>query len=239
MAPREPGAQPTPGASRVLRTADGIIDFIARHWLAIFNLGFGLYVLLPILAPVLMQLGLEGAARPIYALYSFTCHQIPDHSYFLFGPAFAPSQEQLLAAGMQSTPNLFVERQFRGNAQVGFKMALCQRDVAIYGAIFVGGLLFALLRRRVKPLPVKWLLLAMLPIALDGGTQLIGLRESNWWLRTLTGALFGIAGLLFVYPYVDEAMRDVLAEQAARPAAGAAPQPAPPAISPPPHTPQS
>lgn len=243
MAAPEPSAQPSasaqpaaqPGApegdaaaGRVARAADGIIDFIARHWLAIFNTLFGLYVLLPVLAPVLMQLGLEAAARPIYALYSFFCHQIPDHSYFLFGPTLVPSQEQLLAAGMEATPNLFIERRFVGNELVGYKVALCQRDVAIYGAIFLGGLLFALLRRRIKPLPVKWLLLAMLPIALDGGTQLLGLRESTWWLRTLTGALFGLAGLLWIYPYVDAAMRDVLEDQAARPASGAPPGAAPP-----------
>ncbi|MGL4651251.1 MAG: DUF2085 domain-containing protein [Caldilineaceae bacterium] len=225
MAQTEPGAPlppaalppgalpPADGDSRLVRVADGIILWIARHWLALFNVAFGLYVLLPFLAPTFLHLGLPGAARPIYALYSFTCHQIPDHSYFVFGPYFVPTQEELVAAGMEATTNLCVERRFRGNEQIGFKVALCQRDVAIYGAVFVGGLLFALIRRRVRPLSGKLFLLAMIPIALDGGTQLFGWRESTWWLRTLTGALFGLAALLWIYPYVDDAMLDVIEQE--------------------------
>jgi uncharacterized membrane protein len=53
-------------------------------------------------------------------------------------------------------------------------------------------------------------------MAIDGGTQLIGLRESNWLLRTLTGGLFGMAAVWWAYPYVQAAMNDVLEEEARR-----------------------
>jgi uncharacterized membrane protein len=43
-------------------------------------------------------------------------------------------------------------------------------------------------------------------MAVDGLTQLAGLRESNWALRTLTGALFGLGTLWFVYPYLADAL---------------------------------
>jgi uncharacterized membrane protein len=227
-APREPDT-----ASRVARAADGIILWIARHWLALFNVAFGLYVLLPLLAPVLLNAGLPGAARPIYAVYSLTCHQIPDHSYFLFGPWLAPSHEQLVAAGMPDTPNLFVQRRFTGNEEIGFKVALCQRDVAIYGSVLVGGLIFALVRRRVRPLSGKLFLLFLIPMAIDGGTQLFGWRESNWWLRTLTGALFGIAGVLWIYPYVDDAMLDVIEQESKKAAPDSPPPVVPPVTKPP------
>ena len=37
-------------------------------------------------------------------------------------------------------------------------------------------------------------------------SDLAGLRTSNWALRTLTGALFGMATVWLAYPYVQEAM---------------------------------
>ena len=51
-------------------------------------------------------------------------------------------------------------------------MALCHRDVAIYSAILAGGLLFGLIRHRLKPLHFGWYLLLILPMALDGGLQM-------------------------------------------------------------------
>lgn len=221
MTPPEPGPRNAPPAqseavTRFTRAADRVVLWIARHWLALFNGAFGLYVLLPLLAPILLQANLPTLARPLYALYSVTCHQIPDHSYFLFGPTLVPSRDQLIVAGMSDSPNLLDQRVFRGNEAIGYKVALCQRDVAIYGSIFVGGLLYGLFGRRMRPIPFKVLLLAMVPLALDGGTQLLGLRESNWLLRTVTGALFGLAGLLWIYPYVDAAMRDTWQSESAR-----------------------
>jgi uncharacterized membrane protein len=60
-------------------------------------------------------------------------------------------------------------------------------------------------------LPLWLFLIFLIPIGVDGLTQLVGLRESNWELRTLTGALFGAAAVWFAYPYVDDAMQEVLA----------------------------
>ena len=42
-------------------------------------------------------------------------------------------------------------------------------------------------------------LLLIAPMAIDGLTQLVGWRESNWELRTLTGALFGLASAAFYF----------------------------------------
>jgi uncharacterized membrane protein len=75
------------------------------------------------------------------------------------------------------------------------------------------GLLYGLVRYRLRPLPFKIYVLFLIPIAVDGLTQLVGWRESNWWLRTLTGALFGFASVWLAYPYVEEAMQDVLDQE--------------------------
>ena len=58
---------------------------------------------------------------------------------------------------------------------MGYKTALCERDMAIYGFVLIGGLVYGLLRRyrKVKPLPVwAFIIFGMGPIALDGFSQL-------------------------------------------------------------------
>lgn len=203
--------EPLP-SSFISDIANRLVLWIARHWLAMFNTAWGLYTFLPFLAPTLMHAGIEGPARIIYGLYAFTCHQLPDHSYFLFGPSGAPQVPALMAAGAPDANNLLLFRTFIGNAQVGYKVALCQRDVAIYGSVFIAGLIYALIRDRVtvKPPSLKVYFIFLIPIAVDGFTQLFGLRESNWWLRTVTGAIFGFASAWLAYPYVEDAMQEVI-----------------------------
>jgi len=202
---------------KIGRAADNVIEWVARHWLALFNTVWGIYVGAPFLAATLMYLGFVAPASVIYRIYSFFCHQLPDHSYFLFGPTFAPTRETLLGAGMPNTSNIFIERAFIGNAEIGWKVALCQRDVAIYGAVFLTGILFAIFRERIRDgISWQWLILFAVPMAIDGVTQMIGWRESNWWLRTVTGALFGIGAVLWAYPFIDTAMRELLIEEEKR-----------------------
>jgi uncharacterized membrane protein len=165
-----------------------------------------------------MAAGWELPARGIYAIYSFTCHQLPDHSFFLFGASPVPLEPALVEAGAPDPNNLFLFRTFIGNPDIGYKVALCERDVAIYGAVFLAGLVFAQLRRRgpLRPLSLKVYAIFLIPIAIDGLSQLVGLRESNWWLRTVTGALFGAASVWLAYPYVEEAMQDVIRVESER-----------------------
>lgn len=214
--PSPPPAQAQPlsrSSSAISRGANNIVTWVARHWLALFNTAWALYVFTPFLAPILMRVGMPEAAQVIYTVYSVFCHQLPDHSYFLFGPDMAPQDQALIAAGMSSGSNLFLVRSFIGSPEIGWKVALCQRDVAIYASVFLTGLLYGAVRHRVRKLPFKIYVLFVIPIAVDGLTQLIGWRESNWWLRTLTGALFGFASVWFAYPYLEEAMEDVLEEE--------------------------
>jgi uncharacterized membrane protein len=214
--PVQPNAPAPYSTGTIGRVADTVIMWVACHWLALFNTAWGIYVGAPFLAAILMQVGWVAPASVIYGIYSFLCHQLPDHSYFLFGPSLAPSREALLAAGMPNTTDIFLERAFIGNAEIGWKVALCQRDVAIYGAVFVTGILFALFRDRIKGLNWKWLVVFALPMAVDGLTQTLGWRESNWWLRTVTGALFGVGAVLWAYPFIDTAMRELIIEEEKR-----------------------
>src|SRR5262249_27670549 len=90
---------------------------------------------------------------------------------------------------------------------VGLEVGYCEGNFGIYSAGVGAGLVYALLRGRIAPLPWPGFAALLLPIALDGLTQLTGARESDWLLRTLTGVLAGGAGAWLVYPRVDRALR--------------------------------
>ncbi len=200
------------------------MHFVVRHWLAVLSVVVALYAGLPFAAPALMKVGATGPARVLYTLYSPFCHQLAFRSWFLFGdqPAY-PRQlagTSLDAFGEVSgidESDFFAARAFLGNEQLGYKVALCERDVAIYGGILVAGLVFGLLRDRLRPLPLKfWVLIGIVPIGLDGFSQLISqldllplaARESTPFLRTLTGALFGLANVWMAYPHLEATMRE-------------------------------
>jgi uncharacterized membrane protein len=204
--------QPSPPShDRAARFGDRIVLGIARHWVALFSLALFIYVGLPFLAPVLMQVGATGPARVIYLVYSPACHQLPDRSYFLFGQSPVYSLDELESSSVLPGSGLLERRRYIGDEMLGWKVALCERDVAIYGAMLIAGIIFALLRSRVRRLALPVFVLFVIPIAVDGLTQLFGLRTSNWWLRTITGALFGAGVVWLVYPYIQESMDDIRA----------------------------
>ena len=88
--------QPVTGRTRdVVVFADKAIFQLAKHWLALANVFWGLYVGLPLLAPVLMDAGMELPARVIYIVYRPLCHQRPERSYFFGGEQTVYSKEEL------------------------------------------------------------------------------------------------------------------------------------------------
>ena len=97
------GSEPAEGRiqAAVARRVDGVVIWIARHWLALFNSLVALYLLLPFLAPVLANAGLTTPASLLYSTYSATCHQLPERSYFLFGERPFYSLSALEASGLR------------------------------------------------------------------------------------------------------------------------------------------
>jgi uncharacterized membrane protein len=200
--------KPVTGRTRdVVIFVDKAIFKLAKHWLILANLFWGLYVGLPLLAPVLMDAGLTLPAKAIYTIYRPACHQRPERSYFYGGPQAIYSVEELGAAGLDTNP---FAREI-GNEQLGWKVAFCERDVAIYGSIFLTGLVYGVFRKRFsgRRMRVRTFVLFLVPMAVDGILQLFGFYESTWLVRSLTGAIFGIGAVLFAYPYVDEGFADV------------------------------
>jgi uncharacterized membrane protein len=214
--------------------ADRAISWFSRHYLAVLNLIMLLYVGLPFLAPILMKTGSVAPARIIYTMYSPLCHQFGFRSFFLFGeqPYYPLKEAGVHALDFETVTGItglhnpndisrLQARQYVGNETVGYKVALCERDVAIYAAILLFGLLFGLTNRRLPQLHwTLWILLALGPIGLDGFSQLFSqfdwqplaailpYRESTPFLRVLTGFMFGFFTAWFAYPNIEESMQD-------------------------------
>ena len=208
---------------------DRVILAISRHWLLYLNLLVLLYVGLPFLAPVFMWIGATGPARVIYTIYSALCHQLGFRSFFLFGQ-MSTYPRAIFQQYTGIDPNdLFAARAFIGNTDLGYKVAFCERDVAIYAAVLLGGIVYMIpgVRRRVGPMPwLAYLLIGVAPIAIDGFSQLLSqypynlippfnllpYRESTSFLRVLTGGLFGISNAWLALPYLRVSMDEVRQE---------------------------
>ncbi len=132
-----------------------------KHYLTLINGILALYVFLALLAPILMKVGSTRAADFIYRIYQASCHQLAYRSFFLFGEQAVYPRELAAIEGLKTYEQVTgndsednqAARAFRGNEQLGYKTALCQRDLAIYGSLLIFGVIFALTKRRLKPLP--------------------------------------------------------------------------------------
>jgi uncharacterized membrane protein len=212
--------------------SDRFSYWISKHYLAIFTSFLLLYVGIPFLAPVFKKVGWNGAAEVVYKVYSPLCHQWAFRSFFLFGEqSYYPhaaakmtgvqSFEQVSGITDQNDPNRLQARLFEGNPTLGYKLAFCERDVAIWGAMALFALIYGATGRRLPKLHwLIWLLIGLGPIGLDGFSQLFSqipstfiqsflpYRESTPFLRTLTGFLFGFSTAWFMFPLIEETMVD-------------------------------
>ncbi len=217
---QERAHQETPARQTWVDTLNRGVFWLARHWLAVFNGLVGLFLGGALLPPVLLKLGYSGAAEVLYAIYRPLCHQYPFRSWFLFGPQLAyPLTAPIRVSEMNTI------RSFVGDAHMGYKMAFCQRDIAIYAAMLLAGLIYGVLRRRksIQPWPMwRYFAFGILPMMLDGGIQWISYAlwaffpgliqipfETTPPMRTLTGALFGLGIVAAAYPYLNEYFEDV------------------------------
>lgn len=202
---------------------DKISEFIATHYLALINVFLAIYVGLPFLAPVLMKAGQTQPASIIYKIYSPMCHQLAFRSWFLFGEqayyprALAGITSVLPYEAISSSKqiDLIQARDFVGNPVVGYKVAFCERDIAIYASLLLFGLIFGITGRRMGSASwMMWLVIGLIPIGLDGFSQLpslasglpgwLPMRESTPLLRTLTGTLFGWMTAWYLIPKIEE-----------------------------------
>ena len=232
---RKPERQPRRLALRL----NILVLRFARNWLKVVLVILSIYVALPFIAPTLMHLGATGPARVIYTVYSPFCHQFGFRSFYLFGeqPVYPraaaesrwipyedmtrdlPQFERFTPADEFTLGWSLAHKNFLGNETMGYKVALCGRDIFIYMAILAGGYIYAIsfVRRRLRPVPLLlYVFLGLGPIGLDGFSQLLGYPPFNLWppretlpvFRVLTGAIFGFMSAWLAFPYLELSMQD-------------------------------
>ena len=106
-----------------------------------------LYIAIPFLAPVFMKIGWENAGRAIYTVYKPLCHQFAFRSWFLFGEQAVyplelahlhyPITYEDITNHVEVNP--LEARNLVGDGNLGYKVALCERDIAIWGSLLITG----------------------------------------------------------------------------------------------------
>ncbi len=197
-------------------------DWFKKYYLHII-LGFlFIFFSFSALAPLLLKVGLNVPAKIIYWIYGFFCHQLPFRSWFFFGDqSFYP----LASAGIShmisfeeyfhpATMDFGMVRSETGNLLAGYKMAICQRDFALYISLWISGLIFFMKRRNIVKIPLwVWIVFGVIPLGLDGGAQFLGnlnisffasmAHESTPILRTITGSMFGLFTGWYIFPALE------------------------------------
>lgn len=196
-------------------SAEGMLIFLCIYLLGAFT------------GPLLQKFGHPELGQKVTAIYRVFCHQRVERSMFILGQEGLIrfySLDELEAKGVIPAENPYVPKAlstsiyghpYVGNDQVGYKVALCIRDLAIYVALVAFGLIY-ILKYRISgkdlPYTFKWglILALMLPMMLDGGFQLIAeIFDLSWvpdayfasiWKRIITGGLFGVGFGMLIFP---------------------------------------
>lgn len=206
-----------------MKAAGKFAWIMRRAYMLVFLLSFLIILFGAFLAPVLMHSGFETIANILYHVYRLSCHQLPYRSFFLFGEQPFYPLESANITGLKSfeeaispyLDNSEPIRSFIGNDVVGYKTAICERDIAIFASLALFSLVFFLTGNRLSRLHwALWILLAIVPMGIDGFSQMlsriipdiISLRESTPQLRIITGGMFGFFTGWFLFPYLEKTL---------------------------------
>lgn len=152
----------------------------------------------------------EDASRILYDIFSPACHQKLSRSVCLF-----QGQEGHFISDCTPQTGVFVPDDgdilsSEINGAIGYKFPVCSRDLALYFAMFLGGLVYPFLRKieEKRIPPAIYFIIAISPIALDGLVQLIAVvgiiapYESTNFTRIVTGGLAGFAATFYLIPII-------------------------------------
>lgn len=196
-------------------------DFILLLFALILGVAF--------LSPILYLNGYEQAADLIQRAYQFLCHQRVERSLFIGGQNGLfnfYSLDDLREAGAIPLSNPHVPLAYStdhyhypyvGNSEIGYKVALCIRDIGMYSGLILAGIFSSLYyykKKAVLKIRPLYLVILMIPMAVDGVFQTAaGLLGWDWVSqgyidniekRIITGFIFGVGFALFVFPLLRE-----------------------------------
>ncbi|MEM2948038.1 MAG: DUF2085 domain-containing protein [Candidatus Anstonellales archaeon] len=141
----------------------------------------------------------------MHELYGPTCHQLTSRSLCYF-PANLTITNCFPTNEFSLSKQAIVKREEFGT---GYKFPVCARDVGVYGAALLSALLYPLLFKKdnLEIPPLIFFIVAILPMAIDGGMQLIGVWESTNPVRVTTGAIAGFAMTFYAIPLLNRIFR--------------------------------
>ena len=133
-------------------------------------------------------------------LYAPLCHQLTSRSYCYFPDK--PSLEDCYTSPEYKPSK---ERTVIKEGEKGYKLPVCSRDVGLYLFGLLGGIYLysTKWRNETIPPPGIWLILALIPIGIDGTGQLFDLWESTNTIRLITGAIAGAAIPFYMVPLLN------------------------------------
>lgn len=187
------------------------INKILYRMMQVFIVGINAMIFVPI---ALYKAGFTGLSSITYNILGFVCHQMPQRSFFLFGPKVMYSQAELLKnlqwSQMFTTD---IRARFTCSDVYGCKFGVCARCTGMYSGMLIGMLSAGVVAKKKVPRVVLGAL--MLPMILDGGIQFIAaivtpknpFYESNNLLRLITGLVFGFGFGAFSFGILQEQLR--------------------------------
>ena len=155
-------------------------------------------------------LAFDNDMSAAYSAFSVSCHQKLSRSLCLFNDggefwiADCTAQEGIYI----TTPSDRTEVRIKYDDVTGYKMPVCSRDIGLYSAMLFGGILYPLARKLEDDVPPSiFLIIALIPIGIDGGVQIISelgflpfTYESTNVIRVITGGIAGLVASFYAIP---------------------------------------
>lgn len=181
---------------------------------------YGIYILLLVIFMGLVALTPYlafsdiGAAKSLYSGFAPTCHQKISRSLCLFEGngtwiGDCTPQNGVYVADSRETISETV------SGALGYKFPVCSRDIGIYLFMLLGAIAYPFVFKldSKEILPPILLILAIVPLAIDGTLQLVSdlgisigpihAYESTNLLRLVTGGLAGFAVSFYLIPILN------------------------------------
>ena len=151
----------------------------------------------------------EETGQNLYQLFSPLCHQKLSRSFCVFHDGLGYYTGDCTSQHGIYIPNDRESISSEQNGNIGYKFPVCSRDVGLYLAMLFGAVAYPFIRRigERKIPPAIYLIIAIMPLALDGSIQFISdlgflpfVYESTNAIRFVTGAIAGFAASIYLIP---------------------------------------
>ncbi|MCD6227582.1 DUF2085 domain-containing protein [Candidatus Micrarchaeota archaeon] len=164
---------------------------------AIYSIFMFLFVVFLLVTPFVYRIDpIMGGMS--YTIMAPTCHQLTQRSLCVFY-----DNDSLKYVGNCLPESSFIYTKditVTNENMIGYKFPVCSRCLSIYIGMLLGVIPFLFKKDKSQPPPIWLFVLLILPLAVDGTLQFVGLHHSNNMLRIVTGLLSGIAVPIYLLP---------------------------------------